>query len=74
MSSSFALNDFCTWENAPDWWNPCGEKIREIGDGWVLLDYWRSTIPINQLRLITPADPIVIAMPQVSVMVPEVAA
>lgn len=52
LKYQFKLGDRCSWDGAPSWWNPFGEKIREIEGDTAWLDYWRSPIPISQLILI----------------------
>lgn len=51
----FKIGDRCSWTNAPDWWNPTGEKIRAIEGDTALLDYWGVAIPISNLILIDSA-------------------
>lgn len=51
----FKIGDRCSWTNAPDWWNPTGEKIRDIQGDTALLDYWGVAIPISNLILISCA-------------------
>ncbi|AFZ56229.1 hypothetical protein H6G54_06990 [Anabaena cylindrica FACHB-243] len=45
------IGDYCTWKNAPNWWNPNGEKINDIKDGKVRLDIFseRKYIPIEEV-------------------------
>jgi hypothetical protein len=51
----FNIGDRCSWTNAPDWWNPTGEKIRDIQGDQVWLDYWAAAIPSAKLILISSA-------------------
>lgn len=51
----FNIGDRCSWTDAPDWWNPTGEKIRAIEDDTALLDYWGVAIPVSHLILIDSA-------------------
>ena len=51
----FKIGDRCSWTNAPDWWNPTGEKILAIEGDTALLDYWGVAIPISNLILISCA-------------------
>jgi hypothetical protein len=52
------IGDYCTWKNAPNWWNPNGEKINDIKDGKVRLDIFseRKYIPIEEVILIEPVE------------------
>lgn len=43
------IGDYCTWKNAPNWWNPNGEKINDINDGKVRFDYNGKYIPIEEV-------------------------
>lgn len=51
----FKIGDRCSWTDAPDWWNPTGEKIRAIEGDTALLDYCGIAIPISNLILINCA-------------------
>lgn len=51
----FNIGDRCSWTNAPDWWNPTGEKIRGIEGDTALLDYSAVAIQIAHLILINSA-------------------
>ncbi|MHC5722572.1 MAG: hypothetical protein ACYT04_24215 [Nostoc sp.] len=51
----FNIGDRLRWTDAPDCWNPTGEKIRGIGDDTALLDYSAVAIPISHLILINSA-------------------
>ncbi|MBD2570035.1 hypothetical protein [Anabaena lutea] len=47
----FKLGQRATWKDAPWWWNPLGEEIYEIGDGYVRLNYGGRKIPFCDLIL-----------------------
>ncbi|MEA5618525.1 hypothetical protein VB711_11855 [Cronbergia sp. UHCC 0137] len=42
------IGDRCTCINAPNWFNPHGERIKDIKDGKVVFDYYKS-IPIEEV-------------------------
>ncbi|MBN3893847.1 MAG: hypothetical protein HWQ41_00625 [Nostoc sp. NOS(2021)] len=54
-NQEFNIGDRCSWTNAPDWWNPTGEKIRGIEGDTALLDYSAVAIQIAHLILINSA-------------------
>jgi len=39
------------WKFAPSWWKPVEEEIREVGDGWVRLNWIEYKIPVSDLVL-----------------------
>ena len=51
----FNIGDRLRWTDAPDCWNPTGEKIRGIGDDTASLNCWAVAISISHLILINCA-------------------
>lgn len=51
----FKIGDRLLWTDAPDCWNPTGEKIRAIEGDTALLDYSAVAIPISHLILVSSA-------------------
>ena len=41
-----------TWESAPNWWNPTGERVNRLKEDKAWLDYWASPLPISALKTV----------------------
>lgn len=46
------IGDRVTWDGAPSWWNPNGERLSAIKNGYGIVDYWRNPIVYERLRIV----------------------